>query len=38
MPNDWKKAVDIPIHKMGDRVDYNYYRGISLLETVHEVL
>lgn len=38
IPNDWKEAVVIPLHKKGDKMECKNYRGISLLETSYKVL
>lgn len=37
MPEDWKKAVIISTHKKGDKTEYGYYRGISLLNSAYKV-
>ena len=31
IPQEWKESNIVPIHKKGDRMDCNNYRGISLL-------
>jgi hypothetical protein len=31
LPDQWKESVVVPVHKKGDKTDYNNYRGISLL-------
>ena len=31
IPNDWKRAVIVPIYKKKDKIECNNYRGISLL-------
>jgi hypothetical protein len=31
LPDQWKESIIIPVHKEGDKIDCNNYRGISLL-------
>ena len=38
IPQDWKKAIIIPIHKKGDRKECGNSRGISLLSVPGKVL
>jgi hypothetical protein len=38
LPQQWKESIIIPIHKKGDRTDYNNYRGISVLSTAYRIL
>ena len=33
-PNDWRKALIIPIYKKGSRLECSNYRGISLLSVI----
>ena len=38
LPQEWKESIFVPIHKKGDRMDCNNYRGISLLSTSYKIL
>lgn len=38
MPNEWKEATVIPLHKKGKKSCCNNYRGISLLSVTSKVL
>ena len=38
IPEAWKTAVVIPIHKKGDRTRCSNYRGISLLDVASKIL
>jgi hypothetical protein len=38
LPDQWKESIIVPIHKTGDKTDYNNYRGISLLSTSYTIL
>jgi hypothetical protein len=37
IPNDWQKAIIIPIFKKGDRNNCNNYWGISLLTATYKI-
>ena len=38
LPEEWKESIIVPIYKMGDKTDCNYYRGISLVPTTYTIL
>ena len=38
MSQEWKESISVPIHKKGDRMDCNNYRGTSLLFTSYKIL
>ena len=37
IPEEWRTAIFIPIHKNGDRNNPDNYRGISLLNTGYKI-
>ena len=37
-PDDWCKAIIVPVYKKGDTSDPNNYRGISLLSCISKLL
>lgn len=37
VPEEWKEALIIPLHKKGDKQLCSNYRGISLLNTVYKI-
>ena len=37
IPEEWRTAVVIPVHKKGDRHNPDNYRGISLLNTGYKI-
>lgn len=37
LPENWNKAVIMPLHKKGDKLECNNYRGIALIYTVYKV-
>jgi len=37
IPEEWRTAIVIPIHKKGDRNNPDSYRGISLLNTGYKI-
>jgi hypothetical protein len=38
LSDQWKESIILPIHKKGDKTDFNNYHGISLLSTSYTVL
>ena len=36
-PEEWGKAIIVPIYKNGDKVDPGNYRGISLLTCISKL-
>jgi hypothetical protein len=38
LPCQWKESITVPVHKKGDKADYNNYRWISLLSTSYKIL
>jgi hypothetical protein len=38
LPDQWKAAIIVSVHKKGDKTDCNNYRGISLLSTSYKIL
>jgi hypothetical protein len=38
LPDQWKESIIVPIHKTGDKTDYNNYCGISLLSPSYKML
>lgn len=37
LSEEWNKAIVVPLHKKGDKLSCNNYRGISLLNTTYKV-
>jgi hypothetical protein len=37
LPDQWKESIIVPIHKKGEKIDCNNYRGISLLSNSYKV-
>jgi hypothetical protein len=38
LPNQWKESIIVPIHKTGDKTDFNNYHEISLLSTSYKIV
>ena len=38
LPEEWKQSIIVPIHKKGDKIDCNNYKGISLLPATYKSL
>ena len=38
LPEAWKESIIVLIHKVGDKTDFNNYRGISILPTTYKIL
>jgi hypothetical protein len=37
LPDQWKESIIVPVHKKGDKIGCNNYRGISLLSTSYKI-
>jgi len=37
LPEEWKESIIVPLHKKGDKIYCNNYRGISLLPTTYKI-
>ena len=37
MPKEWTMTIICPMHKKGDKTDYQNYRGISILSVIYKV-
>ena len=35
---EWKESIIVSIHKKGNKMDCNNYRGVSLLSTSYKIL
>jgi hypothetical protein len=38
LSDQWKKPINVPIYKKGDKTGHSNYRGISLLSTSYNIL
>jgi hypothetical protein len=38
LPDQWKKSIIVPVHKMGDKTDCNNYHVISLISTSYKII
>jgi hypothetical protein len=38
LSDQWKKCINVPVYKKGDKTDHSTYRGISLSSTSYKIL
>jgi hypothetical protein len=38
LPEKWKKSINVPIYKKGDKTDCSNYSGITLFPSMYKIL
>ena len=38
IPEDWRSAIIVPVHKKGEKTVCNNYRGIALLNVAYKIM